>query len=109
MDSSWLRDVDEHGFAIVPGVFSSDGMTALLVSLANLTQRNHRAGIRHVLNHPTIRVIAHDRRVLGMAQAILGDIAFPFRATFFDKSPASNWLIAWHQDTALPLREKSGA
>ena len=25
-------------------------------------------------------------------------------ATLFDKSPVSNWLVVWHQDTALPLR-----
>ena len=32
--------------------------------------------------------------------------ALPFRATPFDKSPKSNWLVVWHQDTALPLRER---
>ena len=35
----------------------------------------------------------------------------PFRATLFDKSPVSNWLVVWHQDTALPFcerRDKSG-
>jgi ectoine hydroxylase-related dioxygenase (phytanoyl-CoA dioxygenase family) len=26
-----------------------------------------------------------------------------------DKSPASNWLVTWHQDTALPLRARSDA
>ena len=41
-----------------------------------------------------------------MAQEILGSAAIPFRATLFDKSPASNWLVVWHQDTALPLRER---
>src|SRR5439155_16100641 len=25
------------------------------------------------------------------------------RATVFNKSPTSNWLVVWHQDTALPL------
>ena len=25
--------------------------------------------------------------------------AMPFRATLFDKSPMSNWLVAWHQDS----------
>jgi ectoine hydroxylase-related dioxygenase (phytanoyl-CoA dioxygenase family) len=30
----------------------------------------------------------------------------PFRATLFEKSGAKNWLIAWHQDTALPLRAR---
>jgi ectoine hydroxylase-related dioxygenase (phytanoyl-CoA dioxygenase family) len=26
--------------------------------------------------------------------------------TSFDKSAQSNWLVVWHQDTALPLREQ---
>lgn len=30
----------------------------------------------------------------------------PFRATLFDKSAAANWLVVWHQDTALPLRSR---
>jgi hypothetical protein len=30
----------------------------------------------------------------------------PFRATLFDKSPTSNWLVVWHQDTALPMRQR---
>jgi len=38
-----------------------------------------------------------------MARVVLGEAAIPFHATLFDKSPASNWLVAWHQDAALPL------
>ena len=41
-----------------------------------------------------------------LARSVLGPEAFPFRATLFDKSPKSNWLVVWHQDTALPLRER---
>jgi ectoine hydroxylase-related dioxygenase (phytanoyl-CoA dioxygenase family) len=33
----------------------------------------------------------------------LGEQAFPYRATVFEKTAASNWLVVWHQDTALPL------
>jgi hypothetical protein len=43
---------------------------------------------------------------MAMAQEILGRAALPFRATLFDKSPTSNWLVVWHQDTALPLCER---
>lgn len=50
--------------------------------------------------------VARDSRLLGLAQEVLGEDAIPFRATLFDKSPASNWLVVWHQDTALPLRER---
>lgn len=104
--SGWQRTVEEQGFAVVPGLFSAKEIIVLLVSLADLSQRNQRAGIRHVLMHPGIRMIAQEGRLLGMARAVLGSTAFPFRATLFVKSPDSNWLIAWHQDTALPLRER---
>ncbi|HET7105966.1 MAG TPA: phytanoyl-CoA dioxygenase family protein [Candidatus Acidoferrum sp.] len=50
--------------------------------------------------------IAHAVNVLGPVKTILGERAIPFRATLFDKSPESNWLVMWHQDTALPLIEK---
>lgn len=43
---------------------------------------------------------------MGIAREILGRDAVPFRATLFDKSTEANWLVVWHQDTALPLREK---
>jgi ectoine hydroxylase-related dioxygenase (phytanoyl-CoA dioxygenase family) len=104
--AEWQRAVEEQGFAVVPGVFRAGEIIALLVSLADLTQRSHRAGVRHILSHPAIRMIAHEGRLLGLAQSVLGSTAAPFRATLFDKSPDSNWLITWHQDTALPLRER---
>jgi ectoine hydroxylase-related dioxygenase (phytanoyl-CoA dioxygenase family) len=44
-----------------------------------------------------------------MASNVLGGKAVPFRATLFDKSFRSNWLVVWHQDTALPLRERREA
>jgi len=44
--------------------------------------------------------------LLEIANAALGKPARPFGATLFDKSPQANWLVVWHQDTALPLRER---
>jgi hypothetical protein len=42
-----------------------------------------------------------------IAREILGQAAIPFAATLFDKSPSSDWLVAWHQGTALPLVKKT--
>src|SRR5262249_10545300 len=39
----------------------------------------------------------------GIAKKFLASEPFPFRATLFDKSADANWLVVWHQDTALPL------
>jgi ectoine hydroxylase-related dioxygenase (phytanoyl-CoA dioxygenase family) len=102
----WLRWIDERGYALIPDVWNAREVLALLVSLADLPSRPGRAGVRHVLHHPVVSVIANDRRLLDIAQSVLGENAFPFRATLFDKSPDANWLVSWHQDTALPLVEK---
>jgi hypothetical protein len=51
--------------------------------------------------------VAEDLCLLAIAREILGQTAIPFGATLFDKSPSSNWLVAWHQDTLLPLEKKT--
>ena len=50
--------------------------------------------------------IAHGHNLMSLACEVLGPSAFPYRATIFEKTPATNWLIVWHQDTALPLRSR---
>ena len=47
--------------------------------------------------------------MLAIARSFLGSSAVPFRATLFDKSPDANWLVVWHQDTALPLGQRNDA
>jgi hypothetical protein len=102
----WSEQIEQHGFALIPGILQGNEVATLLHNLADLDHRRSRAGARHILNHPAVKAIAHDARLLAIAQGVLGESGFPFRATLFDKSPDSNWLIVWHQDTALPLREK---
>ena len=55
---------------------------------------------------PAVCEIADDPRLVAIARAWIGATSTPFRATLFDKSPDSNWLIVWHQDTALPLSQR---
>jgi ectoine hydroxylase-related dioxygenase (phytanoyl-CoA dioxygenase family) len=100
------RQVEQQGYAIVPNVVTPEEAQELARHLEGSALPRSRAGIRHLLSHPAVMKVANDLRMLGVAQSILGDKAFPFKATLFDKSPDTNWLITWHQDTALPLREK---
>src|SRR5271165_5857188 len=98
--------VREKGFAMIPGVISQTAISDLLqeLSIANLPRS--RAGLRHAMRNPPVAKMALDSSLMKLAQEILGEGTFPFRATLFDKSPVSNRLVVWHQDTALPLRER---
>ena len=106
MSAMWHHSVEEQGFAIIPGVLVGRDTSKLEDAFACPAVRRSKAGVRHALKHPEITELAQDLRLLDIARCVLGSGAVPFRATLFDKSPNSNWLVVWHQDTALPLREK---
>jgi ectoine hydroxylase-related dioxygenase (phytanoyl-CoA dioxygenase family) len=62
--------------------------------------------VRNALRVPAIRTLAEDPRLLALAAEMLGAPSLPYKATLFDKSPSSNWLVTWHQDLALPVRHR---
>jgi ectoine hydroxylase-related dioxygenase (phytanoyl-CoA dioxygenase family) len=62
--------------------------------------------MRHAMRNASVASIARDPRLLSLARDVLGNDAIPFRATLFDKSLTTNWLVVWHQDTALPLHRR---
>jgi ectoine hydroxylase-related dioxygenase (phytanoyl-CoA dioxygenase family) len=101
--------IEKEGFAIIPRVLEDDRITSLLKSLHLSTLPRSRAGVRHILRHEAVSSLAHERPLLEITRAVLGPEAFPFRATLFDKSPTANWLVAWHQDKALPLQQRREA
>jgi hypothetical protein len=39
----------------------------------------------------------------------LADRCFPVRAIYFDKTPDSNWNVAWHQNLTIAVRERRDA
>ena len=92
-----------QGYEIVKHVFDRGDLRELTDTLGEIDDHRTRAGARHLMHVPAVRSIATDDRLVGIARKWVGESALPFRATLFDKSPDSNWLIVWHQDTALPL------
>jgi ectoine hydroxylase-related dioxygenase (phytanoyl-CoA dioxygenase family) len=102
----WRTAIEKTGLAIVPGVLGHEYLDRLLEEINALAPRRSRAGVRHALGLAPVAALAQRTELIEMAQKVLGPNAFPFRATFFDKSPQSNWLVVWHQDTALPLKTR---
>jgi hypothetical protein len=98
----------DSGYAIHPNVVGAEDL-ALLDQLEGLEPLRTKAGARHLMSIPAVRRVAEDERLLDVARRHIGPSAVPFRVTLFDKSPRTNWLIVWHQDTALPLVDRRDA
>ena len=103
---NWAELVRERGYAVILEAFLQEESDQLLKELKGASLPRSRAGVRHAMRIPAVAEIARGTALLGIAQEILGEGAFPFRATLFDKSPTANWLVVWHQDTALPLKAR---
>ena len=91
------------GFLIEDNVLSDLECDNLIEAMSNRQEGRSRAGARHLMSIPAVEAVAKDERLLQIARRALGDGAVPFRATLFEKSGRANWLVVWHQDTALPL------
>jgi Phytanoyl-CoA dioxygenase (PhyH) len=107
MKMTWPEIIERQGFALIPSVFTEAEMDRILDQIDQISPRRSRAGVRHTMAISPVADLA--RALLGLACGVLGPSAFPFRATLFDKSPRSNWLVVWHQDTALPLQQSHKA
>ena len=90
----------------MPECLSGHECDDLLEALSVESVTRSRAGARHLMSVPVVAELAKDVRLTDLARVWLGSRAIPFRATLFEKSSVTNWLIPWHQDTALPLTKR---
>ena len=97
---------NDDDYSIYPHVFQRSEMLRVTEALGAASVERTKAGARHVLNVPAVRELSSDSRLLSIASQFVGLKPIAFRATLFDKSPVANWLVVWHQDTALPLRHR---
>lgn len=88
----------------MPDVLTGPEVESLLAAVAGSPRS--RAGARHLMANERVAQTARDHRLVDLATDVLGSPAIPYRATLFDKSPHANWLVVWHQDTAVPLRHR---
>jgi ectoine hydroxylase-related dioxygenase (phytanoyl-CoA dioxygenase family) len=100
-----MNDIDA-GYSITEQVFDRREMARFRGTLEGAELPRTRGGARNVLRVPAVRALATHPALVNLAITWVGAQAIPFRATLFDKSAVSNWLVAWHQDTALPLQQR---
>lgn len=97
------HSIELHGFEILPALLSPEETAALTETLG---PEADGAGNRGALAHPAVAALAQSERLLDMVRPHLPDRPLAVRALLFNKSPDANWLVPWHQDLTLTLREK---
>lgn len=96
-------ELKERGFAIVTDVIDSMAREELLSALAPVSS----AGYRGLLGLAAVAKLARSARVSNILRPHMPSEPFPVRAIYFDKSSEANWLVPWHQDLTLAVRDRA--
>lgn len=99
-------DFERDGAALYQGAALSilSDLDALAASVPG-----DRAGVRlHGL--PRLQtLLAPDSAIQSIASRLIGRPTFAVRAILFDKTPGTNWSLAWHQDRTIAVRRRIDA
>jgi hypothetical protein len=95
-----LRD---HGAQLYRGAAIND-LTGLLAAISSLP--DERAGVRLNGLGGLDCFLTPKGSIGSIAAGALGSASRPVRAILFDKTAATNWSLAWHQDRTIAVRER---
>ena len=98
-----VHQVQNRGFTLVRKLLPHSAIDDLTSSLGAASS----AGQRGMLVHPLVHQFSTSARTLDVVRPFLPDSPRPVRAIYFDKSPSSNWLVAWHQDLTISVAHQA--
>lgn len=97
-------DALPEGFRLLPGLLAPERRQALIAELATLPPGV--AGLRELLEQPWCQALARWLRGLPQLHGVLPATAVAVQCTLFEKSTDRNWLVAPHQDLAIPVARR---
>jgi len=107
-----LKKLAHNGFSILQHVFTRKEMNHVKAMIDRYqAQDTSQEGkpmyaIRHLLAViPGLTQVLFNPHLKTILSAIDPSL-FLSKAIYFDKPPASNWYVTWHQDTTIHVREK---
>lgn len=105
----------EHGYAVAPDVYTGAEVAALIAAIeaAPAIGANYRGGeqpfaIRSFLQEvPAVLPLLANAALQQLLQQVGGVGYSAIRAIYFNKPPIANWLVPWHQDLTISVKQRA--
>ena len=94
-------DLNRDGFAIFPNCMDHVTVERLRADFSET-----RGPDRNILSVQSVRALATSDSVREIVEKILGPKCFAVRGIFFNKTRQANWMVVWHQDLTIAVREQ---
>lgn len=107
-------ELEERGFVVRPRLVDEPVLHRLEQAIRcharsqnGRKRRGELFGMRNLLvSIPEVRDFACSSTLREVVEPILGDGAAAVRGLYFDKTPAANWRLGWHQDKAIAVKDR---
>jgi len=100
--ATYVDHLERDGFAVVPGILDERTVDRLVALMARAGTEH---GKRNVLaEFDEVREVAREPQIHRVVESVVGANAFAVRGLFFDKTPAANWMVGWHQHRTIAVR-----
>jgi ectoine hydroxylase-related dioxygenase (phytanoyl-CoA dioxygenase family) len=109
------RQIATKGYAVVPGIFQAaeiEELNLLLQSLpgegAAYRKTADLFAIRQFfMEVPEAVPLVFNTTLRQLVRDVCGPDYFVVKSIYFNKPPASNWFVAWHQDLTISVNTKA--
>lgn len=105
-----ITDFEQNGFALIRNPFSAEQINLLTHAIEEFRIAQDSAlsaGFRNLLRQSSgVREFAESKEIREIVEALQGSKSKPVRSIFFDKTPASNWYVTWHQDLSIAVEKR---
>ena len=100
----------ENGFEYINDFISQQWLNAIVKEIEPCADLNNNSGVRHINKKlPLIADYLNSTEFKYKSQNFLPAGTALVRALLFNKSPASNWYVTWHQDKTVSVSKQFDA
>lgn len=108
------RELEAEGFSFCRNLYSPEEVETLKQLLDSVSTDNSSfrktedlfAIRRFLMEVPQVRTVLFTPGFRQLVKTIGSKNPVAVRSIYFDKPPASNWFVAWHQDLTISVKEK---
>ncbi|MCI0445980.1 phytanoyl-CoA dioxygenase family protein [bacterium] len=99
------RCIQDEGYAIVQNVIPHN--VGEFINRAIARGASSVYAIRNVVTKfELLRTFIESENILLLLKPIVGDFPVLIQSLLFDKPQTANWAVPWHQDLAVPVKER---
>ncbi len=116
--STFLDELENRGFGLLPGAVElstverlrqlcRDALSDTGDTRRARSSRGHVYAARNLLDAiPEVKTFWRGGAIAATLREVLGTRFGMVRVLFFDKPPDRSWALAWHQDTAIAVKNR---